>query len=107
MTKLALILLAATIGSGALAGPLPAKTATCVGEPMSGRAYNHRVAGVDVDSGVGNGCFFAAYDHIGRRIEETCHIGDLGLDERGQRCRIEAVIVGDVIRRIIKIERLP
>jgi hypothetical protein len=103
----ATIFLIATIsGGGALAAPLPANTTTCVGEPMSGRAYNHRVAGVDVDSGVGEGCFFAAYDRIGRRIEKTCHIGDLGLDERGQRCRIEAVVVGDVIRRILKIERL-
>ena len=94
------LIIIATISGGALAAPLPAKTTTCVGEPMSGRAYNHGVVGVDVDSGVGDGCFFAAYDRIGRRIEETCHIGDLGLDERGQRCRIEAVVVGDVIRRI-------
>jgi hypothetical protein len=89
------------------AAPTAELRKTCVGEPMSGRAYNHRVAGVDVDSGVGDGCFFNAYGPIGRQIEKTCHIGDLGRDEaEGQRCRIEAVVVGDVIRRILKIERL-
>ena len=101
MRKIALIVVTLMIA------PQAASAVECIGEPMSGRAYNHRVAGVDVDSGVGDGCFFSAYGPIGRQIEQVCHIGDLGLDERGQRCRIEAVVVGNVIRRIIKIERLP
>jgi hypothetical protein len=65
------------------------------------------VSGVDVDSGIGDDCFFAAYGPIGRKIEKVCHIGDIGLDEPGQSCRIEAAVAGKVIRRIIKIERLP
>jgi hypothetical protein len=89
------------------ATPASAADTICIGEPMSGRAYNHRVSGVDVDSGVGDHCFFAAYGPIGRQIEQVCHIGDIGVDERGDSCRIEAVVAGKVIKRIIKIERLP
>jgi hypothetical protein len=83
-----------------------AKTMICIGEPMSGRPYS-QTSGGDIDSGVGDGCFFSAYEPIGRQIEKVCHIGDIGLDVRGQPCRIEAVVAGKVIRRIIKIERLP
>jgi hypothetical protein len=83
-----------------------AANTVCIGEPMSGRPYAHHVSGVDVDSGIGDSCFFAADSPIGHQIEKVCHVGDIGLDEPGQRCRIESVVVGKVIKRIIKIERI-
>jgi hypothetical protein len=99
--------IALIVGALMSAAPASAANTICIGEPMSGRRYNHRVSGVAMDSGVGDGCFFAAYGPIGRQIEKVCHIGDIGLDERGDSCRIEAVVAGKVIRRIIKIERSP
>jgi hypothetical protein len=97
------ILIAAML---AIVEPASAANTTCIGEPMSGRPYAHRVSGIDVDSGLGDSCFFAAESPIGKQIEKVCHIGDVGLDERGESCRIEAVVVGKVIRRIINIERV-
>jgi len=79
----------------------------CTGEPMFGRSYAHRVSGVDVDSGIGDDCFFALYGPIGQQIEKVCHIGDVGLDQHGDPCRVEATVEGNVIKRIIKIERVP
>lgn len=96
-----------------LADIAPASAKTCVGEPGTGRAIGGQQSNVHLfaDSAIGD-CIFAADDKIGRRIESVCHIGEIGGNDPGVPCRIEADVVrkgirSGLIKRIIKIERLP
>jgi hypothetical protein len=90
-----------------------AKTMICVGEPGTGKAIGGKqsIYHEFADSVVGD-CLFVADDQIGRRIESVCHIGEIGGTDPGIPCRIEADVVrkgirSGLIKRIIKIERLP
>jgi hypothetical protein len=73
----------------------------CLGNPMTGRAYNHNGA----DSGIGDGCYFTQDSPIGRQIKKVCGIGDLANpDDQGTPCQVDAVV--DRQNRIIRIIRV-
>jgi hypothetical protein len=96
-----------------MVAPASARTITCIGEPGSGRAIGGRQASTSAfaDSAVGD-CLFFSDSQIGQRINSVCHIGEIGGDDPGSLCRVEAEVIRkgrpgfNVIKRVIKVERI-
>jgi hypothetical protein len=112
MIKRLVIIGIATLLAGI--APANARIISCVGEPGTGRAIGGGQSSAHefADSVIGD-CLFNSGSQIGRRIDSVCHIGQIGGDDTGTPCQVEAEVVRkgrpsfDVIKRVIKVERLP